>query len=283
MLEQLMLLTKNMYRGYYLLDTFKHRAYKEGDHGVSHSFAMSKFSPVKRLRLLRGSSPAEEMLHNVFGSLEITITDSSEFVLFLKSCPPLYRPMYSTYLVLDKCMFGRHVEMEQTINFLMQEQALVTASLDVLPIIGPEKADNLAGRPTSIRDCGSIKYQNQVTERERFIVIIELDADIDEGTWTRVRSAYSRYPANAVKIIISNRSDRIARFGTTRAVRVEYLSQEAYWYFFKSLAFGSMNPRDEPNLASMAMQMAVCLNGCFIAGNIVACMLRANYSAKFWA
>lgn len=57
-LQQLDMLRKEMYRGYHTLDMFICRAH-EGevrDHVVSHSFALSKFRPAKRLRMCSGSS-----------------------------------------------------------------------------------------------------------------------------------------------------------------------------------------------------------------------------------
>lgn len=142
--------------------------------------------------------------------------------------------------------------------------------------------DNIDEMLTSVRDGGTIKHQNHAPDRERFLVIIEIDGDMEEGTWSRLYSASKRCAEDGTKIIISSQSDRIARFGTTRAVKVEYLRQEQYWYFFKSLAFGSTDPEEEPTLAAVAMQMAQRLNGSFIAGSIVASMLRANFSMKFW-
>ncbi|CAL5089860.1 unnamed protein product [Urochloa decumbens] len=313
MLEQLKVIRESMYRGYYMLDTFKCQAYKENsskaDHRASYSFALSKFNPAKRLQLCKGSIQGEKELHQVLGSLEVLITDVSEFVLFLTSCPPLYRQLYSTYLVSQKCMFGRHAEVEYIISFLMPNETPGAANLDVLPIVGPAKAgkstliehvcndervrntfsqillfreDSLDGRLTSVRDGGTVKHKNHAPNTERFLVIVEIDGDMEEGTWSRLYSASKRCSENCTKIIISSRSDRIARFGTTRAVKVEYLRQEEYWYFFKSLAFGSTDPEEEPKLAAMALQMALYLNGSFIAGNIVASMLRANFSVKFW-
>ncbi|XP_066354648.1 uncharacterized protein [Miscanthus floridulus] len=91
-----------------------------------------------------------------------------------------------------------------------------------------------------------------------------------------------RYAANDSKVIICSRSDEISRFGTAPPLRVEYLTQEAYWYFFKDLAFGSANPKEEPKLASMAMEIAACISSSFIAANSIARILRTNFSAEFW-
>lgn len=118
MLQQLKVLRAAMYRGYYVLDTFKNQASRQDENNgaVSHSFALSKFNPAKRIQLcVRGRScqGGEKELHQVFRSLQILIADSSEFVMFLNGCPPLLcRRPYSTYLVMEKCMFSRHVEMD---------------------------------------------------------------------------------------------------------------------------------------------------------------------------
>ncbi|KAM0916223.1 hypothetical protein ACQ4PT_010309 [Festuca glaucescens] len=52
-------------------------------------------------------------------------------------CPRMRRQPYDTYMLLERCMFGRHVEMEHIINFLLQ---MGTGDLEVLPIVGPAKA-----------------------------------------------------------------------------------------------------------------------------------------------
>jgi hypothetical protein len=44
---------------------------------------------------------------------------------------------------------------------------------------------------------------------------------------------------NGSKIVITNRSEKIAPLGTARALRLKALSREAYWYFFRSLVLGS--------------------------------------------
>ncbi|KAG2629699.1 hypothetical protein PVAP13_3KG446200 [Panicum virgatum] len=308
MLEQLKVLRAGMYRGYYaLLDTFRYRSYKEDegedDDEVSHyySFAISKFNPAKRIQLCGRSSSqgGERELHQVLGSLDVTITDAREFLMFLKDCPPLYHRLYNTYMVLEKCMFGRHAEMEHIINFLMQKCAPgSTGDFGVLPVVGPAKAvrsafsrivffaeGDLEGRIDCVRDGGKVKYQSHASEcrDQSVLVVVEVNGDISEATWSSLCSASKRCATNGViRFIICSRSDEIVRFGTTRALKVENLTQEAFWYFFKALAFGSVDPREEPKLASMAMEIAAYLNCFFIAGNTIARMLRDNLSAKFW-
>uniref|UniRef100_K3ZED6 NB-ARC domain-containing protein n=1 Tax=Setaria italica TaxID=4555 RepID=K3ZED6_SETIT len=239
-----------MHRGYYVLDSFRYQAYqddgKDDDHGaVSHSFALSNCNPAKRIQLRRGP--------------KVIITDASELVMFLNGCPPLYRRPYDTYMVL---------EIEHIINFLMQKGCPGTGDLGVLPIVGPAKAGkstliehvcnnervrasfsrvvsftqvDLDEGLTKIRDCGTIKHQNLASyQDERVLIIVEVNGDIPS----------KGYAANGGKIILCSRSDKITRFGTARTLKVEFLTQEAYWYFFKALAFGSVDSEEEPKLES---------------------------------
>lgn len=318
MLHQLCILKMEMYRGYYILDSFSCRAHGEermNDHQVSHSFAPSKFNPAKRVCFCRGSSQSAsqaELLEQVLGSIGNTIEDVSEFVILLNRCPRLYRQPYNMYLLLDKCMFGRHMELEYIINFLLQaETTLGAENPGVLPIIGPGKVgkstliehacnnervrshfsqilcfggDDLRdASAVTLRDAGIIKHQNLTMGSGRTLIIIELVLDIDERLWKRLFSSAKRSIASGSKIIIASRSDKIASFGSTQALRVQSLTQEAYWYFFKVRIFGCMNAQDHPKLAAIAMDIARELNGCFMGATIFRGLLKSNFNPHFWS
>ncbi|CAM0955599.1 unnamed protein product [Alopecurus aequalis] len=313
MLEQLKLLREGMHRGYFVLDSFKYRSCQEpesskdndGDLGVTRSFALSKVNPAKRVQVRIGGSGrgaiGEDELRRVLVRLDTIVADAGEFALFLAGCPRLRRQPYDMYMLLERCMFGRHVEMEHVISFLLR-----TGDLEVLPILGPARA----GKSTLIEhacndervrrafsrvvflteddleeeDGGTVKHDSgrRTWKHAKTLVILELEGDIDGDAWRKLYSASKRNPAGDRKMIISSRSDKIARFGTAEALRVQFLTPEAYWYFFKSLAFGSTDSEAEPKLASLAMEMAADLNGSFVVGNVIASLLRANFSAMFW-
>lgn len=55
--------------------------------------------------------------------------------------------------------------------------------------------------------------------------------------------------------MITSRPEAVQRFGTVHALKLKFLHQEAYWYF-KVIAFGSLNPEDHPKLASIALKIA---------------------------
>ncbi|TVU39868.1 hypothetical protein EJB05_13311, partial [Eragrostis curvula] len=310
-----------MYRGHHTLDTYRCRAHKDQapDHheAVSLSFRSSIFNPAKRFRFHSGSSSSsssseQEQVNEALGCLQIAIRDTTELVVFLSGCPRLYRQPYNMYLIVDKCMFGRQMEMEWIMNFLLQEDAPVAGYPCVLPIIGPGKVgkttmieeacndDRVRNRFSKIvcfsqdsikdkrriatlSDCDVIKHYNRASKAQRILVVIELTGEIDEGTWRELYSNCRQHLGNGSKIIVASRSDTIARFGTTQAVRVQFFTQEAYWYFFKVRTFGSINTEDYPNLASIAMEMARELDGCFFSAHFYSRLLKANFNAHFWS
>ncbi|KAF6998242.1 hypothetical protein CFC21_014378 [Triticum aestivum] len=128
---------------------------------------------------------------------------------------------------------------------------------------------------------GLVRHQNSASQN-RLLIIVELAEDINEGTWRRLKSSASSMAPGGSKIVITSRSNRIVSLGTTEALRLDYLPQEAYWHFFKSLAFGSTNPDEQPNMAKMAMEMALEQRQSFTGAHIVAGILRANINARFW-
>jgi hypothetical protein len=54
------------------------------------------------------------------------------------------------------------------------------------------------------------------------------------------------------QIIITSNSGKIKKFGATQALVLNFLQQEALWYFFKVLTFGSEDSKDHPKLESIA-------------------------------
>uniref|UniRef100_A0ACD5U1B0 Uncharacterized protein n=1 Tax=Avena sativa TaxID=4498 RepID=A0ACD5U1B0_AVESA len=323
MIRQVSMMIKQMFRGYYLLDNFKGRNKKTDDDDeeeVSHSlFAQSKFNPAKRFRRLSSINQikstvidrdSSKELKQVILVLERIVADMKEFSIFLMSYPRMYRQPYASYLFLDKCMFGRQMEREQTISFLLQAEPLGGENFGVLPIVGP----GLIGKSTLVehvcndervrdhfslilryngndlkdetattfKDHCVIKHQSIRSGEERSLVVIELLGDVDQEAWKRLLYSSERYMTHGSKIIVTSRSEKMVSFGTTEAIKLHSLSKEAYWYFFKMLVFGSTDPEEHPKLTAIAMELALELRGSFISAYIVAALLRTNFSARFW-
>ncbi|RCU61740.1 hypothetical protein SETIT_J030100v2 [Setaria italica] len=335
MLQQVMALRDKAFRGYYVLDAVGCRSLPGGgerrnDDGGDDdeeeevscdALALSRSNTVKRVRfssnsssatgaVLSGASPGE--LHQMVCSLEAMINDMKEFVVFLMGYPILHRQPYSAHFFVERCMFGRHMERDMIMEFLLQtDPPSNSGDLGVLPITGP----SLIGKSTivehvcieervrnhfslilsycrnelkdetmpSFRDNCVIKHQNDSASEERLLIIIELLEDVDDETWKRLYSSTRSIPRGS-KMIITSRSKKIERFGTTEALRLKCLPTEAYWYYFKMLVFGSEDPRQLPKLTSLAMEIAYNMPGSFIYPHVgSAILLKGNFSTKRWS
>ncbi|CAO1945806.1 unnamed protein product [Urochloa humidicola] len=326
MLRQLEMLRQGMYGGHYMLDTIKYRGH-EGEGQVTSGqpvITLPRFSSAKPLSSFPITSSKENLkntelntqslkkLERMVDGLETLMSDMVEFTMFLQGYPRISRQPYSTYLILDKVMFGRQMEKESVINFLLRTGVDASGECPkVLPIVGAAwvgkttlmehvcldervrehfksivffTEDDLDARNVaSLRDSGVIKHQDlTATSHGRSLVVIELAGDMDEETWRRLYSSASSSMARGSKIIITSRSEKIVTLGTTHALRLMHLPQDVYWYFFRTLAFGSMNPEDHPKLASIAMEIEELLNGAFLGANILGSLMRDNTNTRFW-
>ncbi|OEL28348.1 hypothetical protein BAE44_0010633, partial [Dichanthelium oligosanthes] len=313
MLQQLQMLRETMYKGYYLLDTFAYlmlQLQRDNDQVSGHPFALSIFSRAKRLcfstRRMDVAFQVDRVkeVQKMLESLHSIIDDMTEFIVFLKFYPPISHEPYSKYLFLENYMFGRQAEMEKIISFLLQPDPPGIESLQVLPIIGPprvgkstlvehvcydERVRNhfstiilCSGDPTAPEGSGVAKKQTHGSHG-RSLILMELADDLvlDERQHRNFFSSRS-HMAPRSKVIITSRSENIMKLGTTGAIKLDFLSREAYWYFFKVLAFGSTNPDDHPELASIAMEIAAGLDGCFLSAHVICGFLRANMHSRFW-
>jgi len=314
MLRQLQMLRKGMYGGHYVLDTIRYRGHGEVSGG--RDVVLSRLSSAKRLLSFPVSSSSSssrsnlqstvldaESLKNMekmLDGLETLMGDMVEFAVFLEGYPRIPRQPYSEHLVLDKVMFGRQMEKEAVIDFLLRPEAVGDGNPGVLPIVGEAwigkstlvehvcldervrghfssivffGGDDLgAENMAALGRSGVTKHQDLTAAAcGRSLLVIELarDMEMEEDTWRNLYCSAARSMGNGGKIIITSRSEKIAALGTAPALRLKFLPQEAYWYFFKILAFGSTNPDDHPDLASLAMEIAALLDDGTFAGAII--------------
>ncbi|CAL5077614.1 unnamed protein product [Urochloa decumbens] len=313
-LQQLDMLRDAMYHGCYILDTFRCQSHDEhdaNDQVVSHSFALSKVNSLKGFCSSSRNTHILEQLQDALDNLSYMILDVKELVVFLTSYPRLYRQPYSMHLLLHNCMFGRQMEAELVLNFLLQARPHGAEELEVLPIVGPGrvgKSTLVANvcKDERVRDqfseilflsdhdfrdeklmhlwegCAK-KFQNCTAIKDvRVLVVVEVAGDFNEGEWKRLYSSSKQFLTSGSKIIITSRSKKITKVGTRSALMLKYLSDEAYWYFFKTLAFGSTDPMMHPRMACLAMEIARVLQRPFITGTITAGLMRDNFDTHFW-
>nr|TKW30218.1 hypothetical protein SEVIR_2G021400v2 [Setaria viridis] len=277
MVHQLNILRKEMYRGYFVMDSLITSQTSEEDKSKdndvsSNPFAISKFNPVKRLFFRTRSTHGENELQQVLGNLNNIITDMREFIEFMKEYPPLYRQPYSMHLFLDKCMFGRQMEMERIMNFLMTEGPPSAKDVDVLPIVGPVNV----GKSTLVGHvCNDERVRNNFA---RIVFITEVD--IKDNGLTDLKDGgliiHQNNSPNGNERLLS-----IIEFPDD-ALILNFLPPEAYWYFFKVITFGSAYPKDHPKLESIAMEICRGINGSFKVANIVSSLLRDSLNARHW-
>nr|CAB3474104.1 unnamed protein product [Digitaria exilis] len=328
MLRQLEMLRRAMYAGHYMLDTLKYRSgHGDGDEQVSAGLpvALPRFISGKRLPVSMNSNrnlqnimldtESLNKLEKTIDDLEALMADTLEFTVFLDGYPRICRQPYSTYLILGNVMFGRQMEMEMVINFLLRPESLAgNGNPGVLPIVGVARIgkstlvehicrdERVRGHFSSIvvftgedldavdiaafRGSAVIKHQDVTAASPshggRSLAVIELAGDIDEEAWRRMYYSAASSMGHGSKIVITSRSEKIAALGTTKALILKALPQEAYWYFFKALAFWSTNADDRPKLASLGMEISEFLEGSFLAGNVVGSLMRANQNTEFW-
>ncbi|KAF8650756.1 hypothetical protein HU200_063660 [Digitaria exilis] len=312
MLLQLSMLRDAMYRGYYKLDSFSYQSH-DGDNKdkfARPSSSLSKVNSLKRLSFSSRNTLVSKQLQEAHDDLRSMILDMEELTVFLTSYPRMYRQPYSMHLQLGNCMFGLQMEAQLVINFLLRSQSHCTKELDVLPVVGPShvgkstliahvcKDERVNGHFSTIlffriyefteddlatfrKEC-TIKHQNLMSDPDgRWLVVIEFIWDLNEDAWNMLYSASKRCVPTGSKIIVTSKYDKIVKFGTTQAVTLNYLPHEAYWYFFKTLTFGSTDPEMHPKLTHLAMEIAKILKTA-IAANVTASLLRDNFNTHFW-
>jgi hypothetical protein len=231
----------------------------------------------------------------------------------MASYPPFHRQPYSAHLFIDRCMFGRHMEKERVMEFLLQmeEHPGSAETLGVLPIVGTAhigkstlvehvccdervrdhfslilfytRNDLKDETVNSFRENCVIRHRNEEAVGKKLLIVIELLEDVGEETWNRLLHCSSKgsMPEGS-RMIVTSRSEKIARLGTTPALRLKCLPIEAYWYFFRTTLFGSDDPGQYPELTSLAMEMANLMQGSFMFANVGAVVLRENFSARSW-
>ncbi|CAM0947417.1 unnamed protein product [Alopecurus aequalis] len=317
MLQQLSMLRDAMYQGFYVLDTLRYRAFEEdglgGNEVHNHSWALSKFSCAKRLCLSSSTSSStkesqELVAENVLDSLRILILDASVSVMLLTTYPRFHRQPYNMHILLGNCMFGRQMEKEMILHFLLSTQPSCSRldKFDVLPVIGPANC----GKSTLVAHvCNDERVRNHFSQIDFFrhgifrdedisvltdrctvrdeqnrkvLIVFEIVGDLNDDLWERLYSLSRKCAAGGSKIIITSRSDKITKLGTTQPMTLKHLPKEALWYFFKVVTFGGMDPKMHPRLAYVAMEIAKLLDGSLIAANVIGGVLRTNFTIQYW-
>ncbi|XP_066385073.1 disease resistance protein RGA2-like [Miscanthus floridulus] len=272
MLVQLRMLVHGMYQGYHVLNTFRLKPAEESplQNQVTQSSALS--APLRRTRAaassVRTNKASNHELQASLGKLETVVANMTEFVILLGGCKQMHKRPYDTYIYIDNFMFSRVVEKQELINALLQDNSPVGVPA-VVPVIGAYRA----GKKSLV---GYVCNDNMV--RSHFSSGLHLKS----SNFLNFYSDASSQMGAGRKVIIVSRFQETARFGTVKPIILRSLSDAEFSYLFKVLAFGGTDPENHPQLESIAMELAMNLNGLLLVGNMLADMLRKNQDVQFW-
>ena len=114
------------------------------------------------------------------------------------------------------------------------------------------------------------------------LVVIQFASDVGDDEWKKFYSFVIRMGRGS-KIIIISRLQHLARFGSVKPIFLSIMSYDELRYLFKTMAFGSVDPAEHPQLVQIADEFAKVLhNITLVATNSFADVLRRNLDAQFW-
>ncbi|XP_047092919.1 disease resistance protein RGA2-like [Lolium rigidum] len=336
-LEWLSELNDGLYQGRYLLETVGCREQdtaeddEPGDKVVAaQPFSLSLFNPAKRVRvaacrvrslLSRHDVGVHDRIDRVVKILETMSGDLREFLMLLQTCQPIHRPL-ATNIFVEGQMFGRHVEKERIINFLLHNGA---GKLGVLPIVG----DMGVGKTTLAQhvcddervrshfpiimysrfSCTLVMARGETTFvleskhalgdvkqfiesvhglkenylTKRFLIVFE-DVDMPKKQMLEELLPILRQHGKhgSKVIIITSNRDVASNMGTVQLINLKVMPHPEYWFFFKLHAFAGRDVEEDPRMVAAGKAIARKLNGSFFGAKIVGAVLKARPDPRFW-
>ncbi|KAF7110522.1 hypothetical protein CFC21_110614 [Triticum aestivum] len=339
LLGHLKVLTEGMYRARFALEAADlddaHDADATDDDGDRRRplALLSPFNRTKRSRitsLIWGAGAGAGAGDHDGGSMkrlaaaseeleELTRDCTREFVLLVQGYPRKVHRAVRTTLYMDRCVFGRHVETERIVDFLLQQHG---GYLSALAVVGAKKV----GKTTVVKhacddervrghfarvewfetpevvkaggQAGQTAWESDGPEylagvrriigepREGRSLLVFDDAwPVDASAWRELASSTTT-GAGDCKLIFTCRDADLARDMSTAAepVVLGKAPMEEYWYYFKAFAFGGgADPRDNPRAAAVGRQICERLDRTYLDARVLGGLLGANLGdTPFW-
>jgi hypothetical protein len=333
-LEWLSELNDGLHQGRYLLDMVGCREQEETEEDeharkvvAAQPFSFSSFNPAKRARVAACSVKsllschdvgAHEKIDRVVHILETVSGDLKEFLMLLQSCQPIRRPL-ATNIFIEGQMFGRHVEKEMIITFLLHDGS---EKLGVLPIVGgmgvgkttlaqhvcddervrshfpvimySSSSHTLAmatGEPAFVLESKhalgaahnfiDVVKENYLTKR-LLMVFEDVDMRKKQMLEEELLPIIRWHGKHGSKIIIITRNGSVASMGTMQPIKLKVLPHPEYWFFFKAHAFAGRDVEEDLRMVAAGKAIARKLNGSFFGAKIVGAVLKARPDPRFW-
>ncbi|GJN01643.1 hypothetical protein PR202_ga18923 [Eleusine coracana subsp. coracana] len=343
LLGELKSLIDTMYRGRFALeaadldDVIKNSEISDDDAGGDDSvvtttgkrkFALcSPFNAAKKhAQLILGSgdgtTTVKSRLASVVEELEALRGDyMRDFILLVQGyphrrCNNVPRPLTTT-LFMDRCVFGRHVETERIVAFLLQPAPMSTG-LSALAVVGAKGV----GKTTLVKHvCADDRVRSHFARIKRFqwwdeqqtswqsgqtewseylsgvrrildeprfgaavrsLLVFEYPYPVNESAWPTLLASSNL--AEGSKVLFTCCDVNFARsIGTAEPVVLRPLPEEEFWYYFKALALGGADPRDHPRITAVGRDISRHLTkSTFLDARLLGTVLRANFDARFW-
>jgi hypothetical protein len=317
-------LTEGMYRGRFALEAADlDDAATHDDDDRRRSLALrSPFNRAKRSRvtsfIIRGDDDAgTRRLAAANEELESLTQDCMRgFVLLVQGYPRKVHRSVTTTLYMDRCVFGRHVEKERIVDFLLQQRPPSGPCLSALAVVGAKKV----GKTTLVRHaCDDERVRGHFARVEWFETpdVVKAGGNPDQTVWASDGSEYlagvrsiigmprggrsllvfeDAWPVDAsawhelaysvpaaggsnCMLLFTCRDADLARDVSTTAEPVVLGKPplEEYWYYFKAFAFGGgADPREHPREAAVGREICERLERTYLDARVLGALLGAN-------
>jgi hypothetical protein len=83
---------------------------------------------------------------------------------------------------------------------------------------------------------------NAFGENERVLAIVKLSGDVEEVARNSLLLSSVFHLGRGTKMIITSRSNKVIKLGTTQPIVLNFLPPEAYWYFSRFLPLEARIP-----------------------------------------
>ncbi|CAN6355915.1 unnamed protein product [Urochloa humidicola] len=308
------------YQGRYLLETIRCSEHDlEDEVAPPRAFSLSLINPLKRVRIAAKDGRVDQ-IDRVLERLQAFSGDLKEFIMLLQDCQPIRRPL-PTNIFVDGQMFGRHVEKERIINFLLHDCSQSRGELGVLPIVGKIGA----GKTTLVQHvCDDIRVRsyfqvimlcynytiatdgrtivlqskhvigdagiglndplqlfNGSFGNKRFLVVFE-NMDMHKKRMLERVLPVLRCNKAGTKVIITTNNHQVATIGTVEPIILNTLPFPEYWFFFKAHAFAGRDLEENPRMVKFGKAIARKLSGSFFGAKMVGGILRDHPNPKLW-
>ncbi|KAF8659679.1 hypothetical protein HU200_058277 [Digitaria exilis] len=274
-LQWLTELINGEYQGRYFLDTARCSGHDLEDEAAASArdFALSLVNPLKRVRVAAKDGRVHE-IDRVHENLQGICGDLKEFIMLLQDCQPIRQPL-PTNIFVDGQMFGRHVEKERIINFLLHDCGHLRGQLGVLSIVG----DIGSGKTTLVQHaCDDVRVRS-------YFSVIMLCCTYTIKTNGGGVVLHSKHVIGDVGIGLNDPLQLFnGSFGNRRFLVVfENMDMNKKLMFEDSLLTILRCSKEGARLVAFGKAIARKLNGSFFGAKIVGGILRDHPIPNLWS